>query len=228
MTGNPFTDDDSPAAPAIERTRDDTADPDESAAQPPAQAADPDASGTEQETRSMSGQWPPLWSVMAAVEHSGASTLDRWCACSREITRDPSWRPAPGHSPYLVLTAPRTIEGIRAARQLAGALTSTAGTPARIAAIVVTAGGPDEPRGGIQLKEMIAAAEAAGVPIITADHDPQLSGQLWPPAGVEGWSPQRADNSAIPAVLSRVYTRVFFTIADRDAEHTTKEAKEAQ
>jgi hypothetical protein len=159
---------------------------------------------------------PPLWSVMAAEPSSGATTLDGWCACSQEITRDPAWRPAPGESPYLVLTTVRSVEGIRRGRQLAGALTATAGLGARVVAIVALAPDPaTRPSGsGIQLKELIAAAEAAGVPILPLDHDPTLAAAAIPPSGVQGWSPQRADNTSIPTILARLYTRIYFAVAD--------------
>ncbi|MGW4720961.1 hypothetical protein [Nocardia sp. NPDC004260] len=163
------------------------------------------------------GGWPPLWWVMPVSAGSGASTLDRWCACSREIGRDPAWRPVPGQSPYLVLTTPKTVEGIRRARQLAGALTSTTVGSARVAAIVALAEQPSSRGGGgIQLKEMIAAAEAAGVQIITCEYSSELAGQLVAPAGAEGWSP-RTLNRAVPNVLAHVYIRVFFIIADRES-----------
>ncbi|WP_280301185.1 hypothetical protein [Nocardia abscessus] len=163
------------------------------------------------------GRWPPLWWVMPVTAGSGASTLDRWCACSREVGRDPAWRPPSGQSPYLVLTTPKTVEGIRRARQLAGALTSTTPGSARVAAIVALAEEPSSRGGGgIQLKEMIAAAEAAGVKIITCDYSPDLAGQLVAPAGAEGWSP-RALNPTVPNVLARVYIHVFFIVADREA-----------
>ncbi|MGY1969025.1 hypothetical protein ACW9HH_32725 [Nocardia gipuzkoensis] len=170
------------------------------------------------------GRWPPLWWVMPVSAGSGASTLDRWCACSREIGRDPAWRPTPGQSPYLVLTTPKTVEGIRRARQLAGALTSTTPGSARVAAIVALAEEPSSRGGGgIQLKEMIAAAEAAGVQIITCEYSPELAGQLVAPAGAEGWSP-RTLNPTVPNVLARVYIHLFFIVADREAGSTaTKE-----
>ena len=189
--------------------------------------ADPQTSEHESESHADPKTWPPLWSVMAAVEHSGASTLDRWCACSQEITRAPSWRPDPGHSPYIVLTTLRTVEGIRRARQLAGALTSTAGGAATVAAIVALAPEPSTRTGsGIQLKEMIAAAEAAGVPIIGHDHDPVMHGQIEPPEGVDGWTPKSAENSGIPTGLARTYTRIFFAIVARMvAEQFSKEAQ---
>ncbi|MGF6881770.1 hypothetical protein ABH933_001281 [Nocardia sp. GP40] len=170
---------------------------------------------------------PPLWSVMAAEPGSGASTLDSWCVCSQEITRDPAWRPAPGQSPYLVVTTVRSIEGIRRARQLAGALTATAGLGARVVAIVALAPDPaTRPSGsGIQLKEMIAAAEAARVPIMTLDYDPDLAAAANPSAGASGWSPQRADNTSVPAILARLYTQIYFAVADIAA--SKRSAKEA-
>ncbi|MBU3063114.1 hypothetical protein KO481_16460 [Nocardia sp. NEAU-G5] len=170
---------------------------------------------------------PPLWSVMAAEPGSGASTLDGWCACSREITRDPAWRPAPGESPYLVLTTVRSVEGIRRGRQLAGALTATAGLGARVVAIVALAPDPaTRPSGsGIQLKELIVAAEAAGVPILPLDHDPALAAAAIPLGGALGWSPQRADNTSVPTILARLYTRIYFAIAD--AATSGPSAKEA-
>lgn len=167
---------------------------------------------------------PPLWSVMPVTDGSGASTLDRWCACSREVARNPAWAPEPDQSPYLVLTTPRTVEGIRRARQLAGALASAAGGgSAQVAAIVAVAAEPSSRggSGGLQLKEMIAAAESAGVQIITAEYSPQLAGQLVAPAGPDAWSPHTVASGAVPEVLARVYTRLFFIIADRE---TGKEA----
>lgn len=171
-------------------------------------------------------RWPALWSVMPVTDGSGASTLDRWCACSREVARDPAWQPETDQSPYLVLTTTRTIEGIRRARQLAGALSSTAAGGAKVVAIVAMAVAPDSRKaGGLQLKEMLAAAEAAGVQIITCEHSAQLAGQLVAPAGPAGWSPRVAANQEVPAVLARVYNRLFFIIADR--ESGGRKAKEA-
>lgn len=166
---------------------------------------------------------PPLWSVMPVTDGSGASTLDRWCACSREVARNPAWAPEPDQSPYLVLATPRTVEGIRRARQLAGALASAAGGSAQVAAIVAVAAEPSSRggSGGLQLKEMMAAAESAGVQIITAEYSPQLAGQLVAPAGPDAWSPHTVASGAVPEVLARVYTRLFFIIADRE---TGKEA----
>ncbi|MFE4462293.1 hypothetical protein ACFROC_33490, partial [Nocardia tengchongensis] len=157
-------------------------------------------------------------------EGGGASTLDGWCACSAEIAHNPTWRPAAGQSPYLVLTAPKTVDGIKRARQLAGALTRTAGTAAWVVAIVVLAPAKASNSGGLQLKELIAAAEAAGVPVVTADHDPALTDAPCPPEGIAAWTPQNATNPGVPGALSRVYTRLFFTIADRESAPLAKEA----
>ncbi|MFJ9370558.1 hypothetical protein ACIRRA_39890 [Nocardia sp. NPDC101769] len=166
----------------------------------------------------------PLWQIMPAVEGGGASTLDGWCACSAEIAHNPTWRPTPGRSPYLVLTAPKTEEGIKRARQLAGALTRTAGTAAHVAAIVVLAPAKANTSGGLALKELISAAEAAGVQIITTDHDPALADMPSPPEGIHAWTPHHATNPGVPRALSRVYTRLFFTIADRESAQPAQEA----
>lgn len=166
----------------------------------------------------------PLWQIMPAVEGGGASTLDGWCACSAEIAHNPTWRPTPGQSPYLVLTAPKTEEGIKRARQLAGALTRTAGTAARVAAIVVKAPAKASTSGGLQLKELIAAAEAAGVQIITVEHDATLTDAPRPPEDIDAWTPRHATNPGVPRALSRVYARLFYTIADRESVQLATEA----
>lgn len=168
--------------------------------------------------------WGSLWSVMAATGDSGASTLDGWCACSQEIARDPRWQPEPGASPWLVLTATRTVEGVRRARQLAGALNAT---PARLAAIVLREPAPvkgTSSGGGIKLKEIIAAAEAAGVQIITCPYDPRLHDNPTPPQGSWPWSPRDAANVGVPHGLAGVYNRLFFTILDHEtpAKEPTK------
>ncbi|WP_331761208.1 hypothetical protein OG225_42820 (plasmid) [Nocardia sp. NBC_01377] len=187
----------------------------------------PDTAAVIEDAAPQDDNWPALWSVMPVTEGSGASTLDRWCACSREIARDPAWQPEPGQSPYLVLITVRSVEGIRRARQLAGALSSTAPGSAIVAAIVVVAVESDSRTGGgIQLKEMLAAAQAAGVQIITCEHSPALAGQTAAPTEPAGWSPRAVTSPDVPTVLARVYNRLFFIIADRESRGPA--VKEAQ
>ncbi|MEU8901247.1 hypothetical protein AB0C65_35640 [Nocardia sp. NPDC048505] len=158
------------------------------------------------------GSWGPLFSVMPATAASGASTLANWCACAAEIPRDAAWNPSPGTSPWLIITATRDFEGIRRARGLAGALASTR---ARVAAIVLCEPAPSKGTGGgIQVKEMIAAAESGGAKIITLPYDRRLAGKTEPPQHLWPWSPRDATNTSVPAVLDRVYTALFFTITD--------------
>jgi hypothetical protein len=109
-----------------------------------------------------------------------------------------------------VLTAPKSPEGVRAARQLAGALTHTVGGGARVAAIALL---EDQPRPTLALRELIAAAERAGIPIHTLAHDPRMrlpdeteQAQLW--------TPQNAEKPAVPPVLEHIYRHVFHHIAD--------------
>lgn len=152
---------------------------------------------------------PPLFQIMAALPQSGASTLAAWCGCAAEVERDTRWRPAPGRSPYLVLTAPKTPDGVRAARQLAGALSRTVGGGAQVAAIALL---EDQPRPTLALRELINAAERAGIPIHTLSHDPRM--RL--PDDTEQqrrWTPQNAAEIAVPPVLEHIYRHVFHHIA---------------
>ncbi|VFA96227.1 Uncharacterised protein [Nocardia farcinica] len=155
---------------------------------------------------------PPLFHVMAAEPGSGATTLAAWCACAEEVPRDMRWRPEPGHSPYLVLTASKTAEGVRVARQLAGALSRTVGGRVQIAAIALL---EDQPRPTLALRELIAAAERAGIPIHTLAHDPRMR---MPRDDEHGrlWTPQNAETATVPPVLDDIYRRVFHTIADKE------------
>ncbi|MBF6588472.1 hypothetical protein IU414_27390 [Nocardia farcinica] len=157
-------------------------------------------------------QVPPLFHIMAAEPGSGATTLAAWCACAEEVPRDMRWRPEPGHSPYLVLTASKTAEGVRVARQLAGALSRTVGGRVQIAAIALL---EDQPRPTLALRELIAAAERAGIPIHTIAHDPRMR----MPRDDEHerlWTPQNAETATVPPVLDDIYRRVFHTIADKE------------
>ncbi|MCX4099090.1 hypothetical protein [Nocardia sp. alder85J] len=189
--------------------------------QPPKPAtgpADPDpvtGPGEEQAPaadRPGEGPRPPLFHVMAAVPESGATTLAAWCACADEVQRDTRWRPSAGHSPYLVLTAPKSPDGVRAARQLAGALSHTVGGGAQVAAIALL---EDQPRPTLALRELIDAAERAGIPIHTLIHDPRM--RL--PTEAEQtrlWTPQNSENRSVPTVLTNIYRHVFHRIAEQE------------
>jgi hypothetical protein len=157
---------------------------------------------------------PPLFAVMAAVPESGATTLAAWCGCAEEIERDTAWRPGKGRSPYLVLTAPKSPDGVRAARQLAGALSHTVGGGAQVTAIVLL---EDQPRPTLALRELITAAERAGIAIHTLAHDPRMRlpdedehAQLW--------TPRNAGKPAVPTVLETLYRHLFHHIAADIAE----------
>ncbi|AYF78154.1 hypothetical protein D7D52_34865 [Nocardia yunnanensis] len=153
---------------------------------------------------------PPLFQVMAAVPESGATTLAAWCGCAEEVPRDTRWRPEGGRSPYLVLTAPKSPDGVRAARQLAGALSRTVGGGAQVAAIALL---EDQPRPTLALRELIAAAERAGIPIHTLSHDPRMR---MPDEDEQErlWTPQNAEKPAVPPVLETIYRHVYHHIAD--------------
>lgn len=153
---------------------------------------------------------PPLFQVMAAESESGATTLAAWCGCAEEVARDTSWRPASGHSPYLVITAPKSPEGVRAARQLAGALSNTVRGGAKVAAIVLL---EDQPRPTLQLRELIAHAERAGIPIHTLTYDRRMR-LPFDAEHAQLWTPQNAQKAAVPDVLETIYRRVFHHIAD--------------
>ncbi|WP_331765152.1 hypothetical protein [Nocardia sp. NBC_01388] len=153
---------------------------------------------------------PPLFHVMAAVPESGATTLAAWCGCAEEVQRDTRWRPENGHSPYLVLTAPKSPEGVRAARQLAGALSHTVGGGAQVAAIALL---EDQPRPTLQLRELIAHAERAGIPIHTLTHDRRMR-MPFEAENTQLWTPQNAEKAAVPKVLETIYRQVFHHIAD--------------
>ena len=121
-----------PHATGTAATPDPTEHTDEADEEPAPAADQPEAAGRS-----------PLFHIMAAVPESGATTLAAWCECAEEVARDTRWRPPADHSPYLVLTAPKTPEGVRAARQLAGALSHTVGGGAQVAAITLL---EDQPR----------------------------------------------------------------------------------
>ncbi|MFD4407613.1 hypothetical protein ACFWPH_33090 [Nocardia sp. NPDC058499] len=154
----------------------------------------------------------PLFHIMAALPSSGATTLAAWCGCADEVARDTAWRPPAGHSPYLVLTAPKSPDGVRAARQLAGALSRTVGGGAQVAAIALL---EDQPRPTLALRELIAAAERAGIPIHTLAHDSRMR---IPDATEQDrlWTPQTADKPAVPPVLEHIYRHVFHHIAEKE------------
>ncbi|MFF5037869.1 hypothetical protein [Nocardia salmonicida] len=154
----------------------------------------------------------PLFHIMSALPESGASTLAAWCGCAEEVERDMRWRPPAGHSPYLVLTAPKSPDGVRAARQLAGALSRTVGGGAQVAAIALL---EDQPRPTLALRELIAAAERAGIPIHTLAHDPRMR----MPYVIEQdrlWTPQTAEKPTVPPVLEHIYRHVFHHIAQKE------------
>lgn len=184
--------------------------------QPPATAApaNPSEHTDEAPAAEQSADAAPssLFQVMAAVPESGATTLAAWCGCAEEVERDTRWRPAHGRSPYLVLTAPKSPDGVRAARQLAGALSHTIGGSAKVAAIVLL---EDQPRPTLALRELITAAERAGIPIHTLAHDPRM--RL--PNETEQahlWTPQNAEKPAVPPVLETIYRHVFHHIAEQE------------
>ncbi|WP_370012710.1 hypothetical protein [Nocardia cyriacigeorgica] len=154
----------------------------------------------------------PLFHIMSALPESGATTLAAWCGCAEEVDRDTRWRPPAGYSPYLVLTAPKSPDGVRAARQLAGALSRTVGGGAQVAAIALL---EDQPRPTLALRELIAAAERAGIPIHTLAHDPRM--RL--PDETERdrlWTPQTAEKTTVPPVLEHIYRHVFHHIAEKE------------
>jgi len=197
-----------PSPSLIKATGQDQAAADSGAAADPEPDADPEP-------------MPPLFQVMAAVPESGATTLAAWCGCAEEVARDTRWRPENGRSPYLVLTAPKSPDGVRAARQLAGALSRTVGGGAQVAAIVLL---EDQPRPTLALRELIAAAERAGIPIHTLSHDPRM--RL--PEDTEQaqlWTPQNAEKAAVPPVLKAIYARVFHHIADDIAKNKKENSR---
>lgn len=158
------------------------------------------------------GVRPPLFHIMSALPDSGATTLAAWCGCAEEADRDPRWRPPAGHSPYLVLTAPKSSDGVRAARQLAGALSRTVGGGAQVAAIALL---EDQPRPTLALRELITAAERAGIPIHTLAHDPRM--RLPEEAEQDQlWTPQTAGKTTVPPVLEHIYRHVFHHIAKKE------------
>ncbi|NKY53951.1 hypothetical protein [Nocardia vermiculata] len=155
---------------------------------------------------------PPLFHVMAATPKSGATTLAAWAGCAAEVERDLQWRPPPDSSPHLVITAPKSPDGVRAARQLAGALSRTVGGGVHVAAIALL---EDQPRPTLALRELIEAAERAGIPIHTLAHDPRMRF----PTDLEherAWTPQNAEHPAVPPVLEHIYRHVFHHIAAKE------------
>jgi hypothetical protein len=101
---------------------------------------------------------------------------------------------------------------VRAARQLAGALSRTVGGGAQVAAIALL---EDQPRPTLALRELIAAAERAGIPIHTLAHDPRM--RL--PDDTEQqhrWTPQNAAETRVPPVLEHIYRHVFHHIAAQE------------